>query len=102
MFKAVEIEDKAFWDGGYVGNPSLYPLYYSDVPRDMLIVHINPMVRNETPKTAAAILDRLNEITFNASLIAELRSIAFVQKLLDEMQERLDRGQGGMASEDAA
>jgi len=84
VFKAVEIEDKAFWDGGYVGNPSLYPLYYSDVPRDMLIIHINPMVRNETPKTAAAILDRLNEITFNASLIAELRSIAFVQKLLDE------------------
>ena len=50
----------------------------------MLIVHINPMNRSSTPKSAAAILDRLNEITFNASLISELRSIAFVQKLLEE------------------
>lgn len=84
VFKAVTIDDTPYWDGGYVGNPSLFPLFYADVPRDMLIVHINPMVRRSTPKTAAAILDRLNEITFNASLVSELRSIAFVQKLLDE------------------
>lgn len=84
VFRAVEIDDIPFWDGGYVGNPSLFPLFYADVPRDMLIVHINPMNRSSTPKSAAAILDRLNEITFNASLISELRSIAFVQKLLEE------------------
>lgn len=84
VFKAVEVDGTPLWDGGYVGNPALFPLFYADVPRDMLIVHINPLVRKGTPKTASAILDRLNEITFNASLISELRSIAFVQKLLDE------------------
>lgn len=84
VFKAVEVDDTPLWDGGYVGNPALYPLFYADVPRDILIVHINPMQRRGTPKTASAIFDRLNEITFNASLVSELRSIAFVQKLLDE------------------
>ena len=84
VFKAVEIDGVPLWDGGYVGNPALFPLFYADVPRDMLIVHINPMIREGTPKTAAAIFDRLNEITFNATLVSELRSIAFVQKLLDE------------------
>lgn len=84
VFKAVKVDDTPLWDGGYVGNPALYPLFYADVPRDILIVHINPMQRQGTPKTASAIFDRLNEITFNASLVAELRSIAFVQKLLDE------------------
>ncbi|MAI89495.1 patatin-like phospholipase family protein [Ponticaulis sp.] len=84
VFKAINIDDTPLWDGGYVGNPALFPLFYADVPRDILIVHINPMTRKGTPKTAAAILDRLNEITFNASLVSELRSIAFVQKLLDE------------------
>lgn len=84
VFKAVEVEGTPLWDGGYVGNPALYPLFYADVPKDILIVHINPLIRKGTPKTASAILDRLNEITFNASLVSELRSIAFVQKLLDE------------------
>ncbi len=84
VFQAVTVDGTPLWDGGYVGNPSLFPLFYADAPRDMLIVHINPMNRKGTPKTAAAIFDRLNEITFNASLISELRSIAFVQKLLDE------------------
>lgn len=84
VFKAVKIDETPFWDGGYVGNPALFPLFYAEVPKDMLIVQINPMIRKGTPKTAAAILDRLNEITFNATLVSELRSIAFVQKLLEE------------------
>lgn len=84
LFKAVEVDNTPLWDGGFVGNPALFPLFYADVPRDMLIVHTNPMIRKGVPKTAAAIMDRLNEITFNASLLSELRSIAFVQKLLDE------------------
>lgn len=84
VFKAVEVDKVPLWDGGYVGNPALYPLFYADVPRDILIVHINPMTRQGTPKSASAIFDRVNEITFNASLVSELRSIAFVQKLLDE------------------
>ena len=84
VFKAVEIEDQPFWDGGYVGNPALFPLYYDDTPGDILIVHINPMIRHGAPKSADAILDRLNEITFNSSLNSELRALAFVQRLLDD------------------
>lgn len=83
-FKAVEIEGTPYWDGGYLGNPSLFPLIYSDAPRDVLLVMLNPLVREGTPKSAGAIQDRLNEISFNAALISELRAIAFVQKLLDE------------------
>lgn len=83
-FRAVEIDDTPFWDGGYVGNPSLFPLIYSGAPSDVLLVTLNPLVREGVPKSAGAIQDRLNEISFNASLISELRAIAFVQKLLDE------------------
>lgn len=84
VFKAVEIDGEPYWDGGFVGNPALFPLFYSDAPRDILIVHINPLDRPGTPRSSHEILDRMNEITFNASLIAELRAVAFVQKLLDE------------------
>lgn len=84
VFKAVEIDGEPYWDGGFVGNPALFPLFYTDAPRDILIVHINPLDRPGTPKTSHEILDRMNEITFNASLIAELRAVAFVQRLLDE------------------
>lgn len=84
LFQAVEIDGAAWWDGGYVANPALWPLFYEDLPRDVLICCINPGAREGTPKTSAEIMDRLNEITFSASLTAELRAIAFVQKLLDE------------------
>jgi NTE family protein len=84
LFQAVEIDGAAWWDGGYVANPALWPLFYEDLPRDVLICCINPGAREATPKTSAEIMDRLNEITFSASLTAELRAIAFVQKLLDE------------------
>jgi len=83
-FKAVEIGGEAFWDGGYMGNPSLFPLIYSDAPKDILLVMLNPLGRAGVPKTAGAIQDRLNEINFNSSLIGELRAIGFVQKLLNE------------------
>ena len=83
-FKAVEIDGVPYWDGGYMGNPSLFPIIYSDAPRDILLIMLNPFQRTGTPKTAGAIQDRLNEINFNASLIGELRAIGFVQKLLDE------------------
>ena len=84
LFKAVEIDGKPYWDGGYLGNPSLFPLIYNEVPRDILLVMLNPIRREGTPRSAGAIADRLNEITFNAPLMGELRAIAFVQKLLDE------------------
>ncbi len=84
LFQAVEIDGEPYWDGGYMGNPSLFPLFYGTTTRDVLIVHINPIERPGTPKTPVEIYDRVNEISFNSSLIKELRAIAFVQKLVDE------------------
>eukprot|EP00903_Cladosiphon_okamuranus_P002902 g2900.t1 len=83
-FRAVEIDGNAYWDGGYMGNPSLFPLIYAKAPRDVLLVLLNPISRLGVPKRVPEIMDRLNEISFNASLIGELRAIAFVQKLLDD------------------
>ncbi len=84
LFQAVEIDGEHYWDGGYMGNPSLFPLFYYTRSRDIVIVHINPIERDEIPRTAMDIENRLNEITFNASLLKELRAIAFVVKLLEE------------------
>lgn len=83
-FQAVEIDGVPYWDGGYMGNPSLFPLIYSGAPRDVLLVMLNPLVRPGTPKRVSEIQERLNEISFNASLIGELRAIAFVQRLIDD------------------
>ncbi len=83
-FRAVEIDETPYWDGGFLGNPSLFPLFYSNAPKDIVLVTLNPIERKGTPRTAGEIQERLNEITFNASLLSELRSIAFVQKLLNE------------------
>ena len=84
LFHAVEIDGEPYWDGGYLANPALWPLFYDKTPDDILLVSLNPFVREDTPKTPGEIMDRLNEITFNAALGAELRAIGFVQKLLDE------------------
>ncbi|MDB5433700.1 MAG: Patatin [Caulobacter sp.] len=84
MFQAVEIDGEPYWDGGYLANPPLWPLFYDPTPDDILVVSLNPFVRKTVPKTPVDIMDRLNEITFNASLVAELRAIGFVHKLLDE------------------
>ena len=84
VFQAVEIEGVPYWDGGYLGNPPLYPLYRGARTRDILLVQINPVERRETPRTEAEIRDRLNEITFNANLMRELRAIDFVDGLIEE------------------
>lgn len=84
--QAVVIDGEPFWDGGFAGNPSLWPLIYGTATHDLLLVQINPLVREALPTTAVAIADRLNEITFNASLVAEMRAIAFVQKLMREQR----------------
>jgi NTE family protein len=84
LFKAVEIEGDHFWDGGYSGNPAIHPLVYQCKARDIVLVQINPIKREELPTTSAQILDRVNEITFNAGLIAEMRAIDFVKRLLAE------------------
>ena len=88
LFEAVEIEDpdtgklEAYWDGGYTGNPALFPLFDKDLPDDILVVNINPLYREEVPQDSTAIQNRVNEISFNTSLLRELRSISFVQRLL--------------------
>jgi NTE family protein len=82
LFQAVEIDGEHYWDGGYMGNPVLYPLFYHTDTRDVIMVHINPIERKGVPRLAHEIENRLNEITFNSSLIKELRAIAFVQKLV--------------------
>jgi NTE family protein len=84
VFQAVEIEGVHYWDGGYSGNPAIHPLIYKCDSRDILLVQINPIEREELPKNAADIMNRLNEITFNAALIAEMRAIDFVKRLLAE------------------
>lgn len=83
LYQAVEIEGIPYWDGGYMGNPAIFPLIYGCESPDVAVVQINPLTRIGTPRTMAAILDRLNEITFNSSLIQEMRAVAFVQKLID-------------------
>lgn len=81
MFPAVEIDGEAYWDGGFVGNPALYPLVESRTTPDILIVQINPIVRRELPRRARDILNRVNEISFNSSLVKELRTIALMQRV---------------------
>lgn len=83
LFKAVEIDGEHFWDGGYMGNPALFPLFYDTGCRDIMIVHINPIEREDIPTTAPEIMNRVNEISFNSSLIKEMRAIAFVKKLIE-------------------
>ena len=84
MFQAVKIGKDYYWDGGYSGNPALYPLFYDTRSRDILIVHVNPIMRQEIPQSATAIDNRLNEITFNGALLDELRAIAFAKRLITE------------------
>ncbi|MBI1213281.1 MAG: patatin-like phospholipase family protein [Alphaproteobacteria bacterium] len=83
MFKAVEIDGVPYWDGGYMGNPPLWPLFDHATADDVVIVQINPITRKGVPKSAREILNRLNEITFNASLLRELRAIDFVTRLME-------------------
>ena len=84
MFQAVEIDGEAYWDGGYMGNPAIFPLIYGCDSPDVLVVHINPLERPEIPRTATEIMNRINEISFNSSLMREMRAIAFVSELIDE------------------
>ncbi|MGL4235223.1 patatin-like phospholipase family protein, partial [Tabrizicola sp.] len=90
VFQAVEIAGQAYWDGGYAGNPALFPLYVADLPDDIIVVSINPLRRDEVPDTPVEIQNRINEISFNSSLLGELRAINFVRRLIAE--GRMERG----------
>jgi NTE family protein len=84
LYQAVEIEGEHYWDGGYMGNPALFPLIYSCQSRDVLIVHVNPIERTDMPTSAREIMNRVSEISFNSSLMREMRAVAFVTKLIDD------------------
>lgn len=112
LFRAVTIDGQPYWDGGYSGNPALWPLIYETAETDVLLVKIQPLLRAATPQTALGIADRVSEIGFNAALMGEMRAIAFVKRLL--AKQRIDRGrykdlrlhmiadEEGLASLDAA
>ncbi len=82
LYKSVKIDGELYWDGGYMGNPPIFPLFYHTSIADIMIVQINPIERDEEPKTAREIHNRVNEISFNSSLLRELRTIEFVTRLI--------------------
>jgi NTE family protein len=83
MFQAIEIDGEAYWDGGYAGNPTITPLVRESDAQDTILVQINPRERPGTPRSAAEILNRLNEVSFNAALMKELRMIALLRQVAD-------------------
>ena len=83
LFQAVEIDGEAYWDGGYLGNPTITPLVRECRSQDTIIVPINPVERPGTPRRARQILNRLNEVSFNAVLLKELRMIALLRQIAD-------------------
>ena len=84
MFQAVIIDDVPYWDGGYMGNPVLFPFHHHTDSADIVVVQINPIERKGVPTTPMEIQNRMSEINFNSSLMKELRSIEFVARLLEE------------------
>jgi NTE family protein len=92
LFQAVEIDGEHYWDGGFSGNPALEPLIDLCSDRDILVVQINPLRRQQTPQSQQDILDRINELTFNASLVEQMRGIDLVNRLIEK--GRLEEGRG--------
>ena len=83
MFRAIEVDGEAYWDGGYAGNPTITPLVRESDAHDTILVQINPTERPEPPRSAAEILNRLNEVSFNSALAKELRMIALLRQVVD-------------------
>jgi NTE family protein len=92
VFRAVEIDGVPYWDGGYSANPPIFPFFRTTQTEDVLVVQINPVLRTATPTSAQEIMNRVNEVTFNSSLVAEYRAIDFVTRLVDS--GKLPRGTG--------
>lgn len=90
VFQSVTIDGESYWDGGFSGNPALFPLYAPDLPDDIVIVSINPWLRDGVPKTPLDIQNRINEISFHAALLGELRAVNFVKRLIAE--GRMEKG----------
>lgn len=83
MFQAVRINGEYFWDGGYIGNPPIFPIIYNCDSADVLLIMVNPIHIEQVPQTAQAILDRINTLSFNSSLMREMRAINFVNHLVE-------------------
>ena len=90
MYKAVEIDGEAYWDGGFSANPALFPLAMDSGSHDVLIVQLNPMIRDDVPRTARDIINRMNEISFNTSLLKELRTLDLLRQLADQGRVELN------------
>lgn len=90
LYQAVIIDGVPYWDGGYMGNPSLFPFHTESESADIVVVQINPIERKGAPRSPQEIQNRLDEISFNSSLLKELRAIDFVDRLIDE--GKLDEG----------
>jgi NTE family protein len=84
IFRAVEIDGVPYWDGGYRGNPVIFPFFRSTQTEDVLIVQINPLLRKKVPTSNREIISRVQEISFNSSLLVELRAIEFVNRMIEE------------------
>jgi len=84
LFQAVEVENEFYWDGGYLGNPAIFPLIYNTNVHDIIICHVVPIVRQHIPTSVIEIDTRLREVSFNSSLMREMRAIGFVTKMIDE------------------
>jgi NTE family protein len=84
LFQAVEINGDHYWDGGYMGNPPIFPIIYNCTSADVVLIMINPIETQQVPQTAQAILDRINTLSFNSSLMREMRAINFVNRLVEK------------------
>jgi NTE family protein len=84
LMHAVEINGERYWDGGFVGNPALFPVIYECNSRDILLVHLTPTRRSDFPVTANSILSRMQEVSVSSSLMREMRAVAFVNRLIDQ------------------
>jgi NTE family protein len=92
VFQAVTVDGVPYWDGGFLGNPVIFPFFRYTTTEDVLVVQINPIERGKVPTSVRDIMNRINEISFNSPLLAEYRAIEFVARLID--QGRLPRGFG--------
>jgi NTE family protein len=84
MMRAPEIDGEAYWDGGFMGNPAIFPVIYGCEAADVIMVHLTPTERSELPTNSRTIINRMQEISFNSSLMREMRTIAYVTKLIDD------------------
>jgi len=94
MFQAIEIDGEAYWDGGYAGNPPITPLIRECDSEDTILIPINPVERPGIPRTAREIINRVNEVSFNASLLKELRMIALLRRVVNPGNEEGARWAG--------